>query len=232
MTRLPHDNRDVKGRDISTAQKLEEVCSHPFCDVRGRENLELHELWPRSFLRGQPIEFVELWDGTVVGNQVYLCNAFKNGHHQRITENIDQIYWQGQRFIWDNADWMDVGDTTLNPHPPLFGPHKPSKGKHPLYGTSPGGDAGYVLEGLTGPCPKCNGRGEVVIENKLKEKARNRVSKSIRVPKDEQENGVEVLEDMLVQVEEILRPGEKPRSPYYTLTDALGLVIVNKDVIL
>ncbi len=256
MTRLPHENRSVRGYDPGDKfpqQKLDEVCSHPHCEVRGRLNLELHELWARSFLRGQPIKFVQLWDGTILGNQVYLCNALTgNGHHQKITENKAIIEYHLGQFYW--FDHEDADGELLNPQPALYGSEKPQEGKHPLYGQYDSSGYLNVVDTFSGgiedhlteeqkqsgeydiylpPCPKCKGTGKKPPEpEKKKEKARNRVSKSIRVPKDEQENGVEVLEDMLEQVEEILRPGEKPRSPYYTLTDALGLVIVNKDVIL
>jgi hypothetical protein len=287
MTRLPHESRDVRGYDPGdnfTPQILEEVCSHPHCDVRGRENLELHELWPRSFLRGQPIEFVQLWDGTILGNQVYLCNSFHGGHHQAITENKALIEYHLGNFYW--FDNEDADGEILFPQPVYPGEHdaeKPQEGKHPpneeipragspagldvltrtyghaLYGSKdsdgsiniaterpvkypcrfPTDDGRRCLECDTcqpdpveSVCPKCRGTGKAPEKPKKKEPARNRVSKSIRVPKDEQENGVEVLEDAIEQVEEILRPGEKPRSPYYTVTDALLLVIVNKDVIL
>jgi hypothetical protein len=249
MTRLPHESRDVRGVEIKNPpQILEEVCSHPYCNVRGRENLELHELWSRSFLRKQPIEYVKLWNGTIVRNQVYLCNSFRNGHHLEITENKARIRWlESDGPFPEGLYWYDpVNDCSdyLDPQPLLYGSEKPQEGKHPLYGDKDSDGSINVVDGLTEPpveneivkpCSRCGGSGFVMPAREKalkKEKARNRVSKSIRVPKDKQENGVEVLEGFIEQVEEILRPGEKPRSPYYTLTDALGLVIVNKDVIL
>jgi hypothetical protein len=156
MTRLPHESRDVRGVEIKNpSQILEEVCSHPYCDVRGRENLDLHELWPRSFLRGQPIEYVELWDyKTIVGNQVYLCNSFQNGHHQEITENKARIRWlESDGPFPEGFYWYDpVNDCSdyLDPQPPLYGSEKPQEGKHPLYGTTRDSDGSLsVLGGLT-----------------------------------------------------------------------------------
>jgi hypothetical protein len=129
VTFLPLTDRRVRGLShedypltLTLIPAIPEVCAHPFCDVSGRENLELHELWPRSFLRKQPIEFVQLPDETIVRNQVYLCNAFNEGHHQQITENKSRIAWMGNPF--DFAEWQDRleedrwdAQAPLNPHP-------------------------------------------------------------------------------------------------------------------
>ena len=136
MTHLPHVNRNVWG--VPGAEpELEEVCAHPRCNVTGRENLERHELWPKSFLRSQPYRWVRLPDGQTVCNQVYLCNSFHNGHHQTITENKARIEWDGVYFWWVdeevNARLSPYGDISgvsggqENPRSALEGLTTPSE---------------------------------------------------------------------------------------------------------
>lgn len=115
MTHLPLEDRNVwgvPGPDYTPKR----ICAHPFCHHDGGpwSQLEKHHLWPRSFLRHQPQNWVKLPDGTRIGNLVYLCRE----HHQQITENRSAIYFTGGRFIWDDPDWADVGDTSINPQPP------------------------------------------------------------------------------------------------------------------
>lgn len=241
MSRLPHENRDVRGVE-GPEYEPEHVCAHPFCDVRGRENLEKHELWPRSFLRGQPITHVQLWDGTIVGNQVYLCNAFQKGHHQEITENRSEIAWgdgvvfvlgapeyDSERFFWkffDEHEQMHYFKA-LEPQPPLCGSEKPSNAKHTHYGEIPRGSAPRPAEATTEPCTRCKGTGVNPQVEKKKEPAKQRATKSIRVPKEKLEDGADVLEQLIEAAEKVMRPGEEARPPYFTICDSLGLIVLH-----
>lgn len=96
MTHLPLEDRKnvwgVPGPKYEPAP----MCSHPFCDPPYYQ-LERHHLWPRSFLRNQPTDWVKLPDGKIVQNCVYLCRE----HHQQITENKAKIlYGTEQGFYW------------------------------------------------------------------------------------------------------------------------------------
>lgn len=79
----------------------------------------------------------------------------------------------------------------------------------------------------TKPCPKCNGKGKVAEEPKLEPAPpRNKVTWSVRVPKDERENGYELLEALMeacvgrmVKLE-LIRDNNKGAN-YYTLIAAL-----------
>jgi len=93
------------------------------------------------------------------------------------------------------------------------------------------GEGNLLVPGqaLPSKCPRCG--------RKLKsdrdfsgqdspEKPRHRVSKTIKVPKDEQEDGVQILEDAIEILEEKFNPG-KHRPYYYTIMDALNFTLLN-----
>lgn len=109
MTHLPLINRNVWGAP-GPRYRPEYVCSHPFCNQR--RDLELHHLWPRSFLRNQPRDWVKLPDGKVIGNLVWLCAP----HHILISENKTRIFFGHRHFYWHGGD--DAVEP-LDPQPPL-----------------------------------------------------------------------------------------------------------------
>jgi hypothetical protein len=118
VTRLPLDSRDVRGIS-GPPRDIPEVCHHPECEVRGRHWLEKHEFWPRSFLRKQPIEYVQLPSGLVLPNQGYFCSPFAFGHHQQITENKARIIWDDELGIFQWLEWIgpDLWASPLSPSP-------------------------------------------------------------------------------------------------------------------
>lgn len=109
VTHLPLQYRRVFGAP-GPRYRPEYVCSHPFCDAR--RDLELHHLWPRSFLRNQPRDWVKLPDGKVIGNLVWLCAP----HHILISENKTRIFFGHRHFYWHGGD--DAVEP-LDPQPPL-----------------------------------------------------------------------------------------------------------------
>ena len=289
MTRLPLESRDVRGMP-GPPYEGEEVCSHPFCDVRGRENLELHEIWPRSFLRGQPYRYVRLPDGRVMGNQVYLCNAFTNGHHPDVTENrarivfVPSLLW----FAWvtpglDNPQNIDtmknpdrmnqtgLGGTRgwLSPQPPLeAGPAVPqtdmggvsferadSADGHssPVTASSPtsaarsphsegvattgsshrkGRPEPIRKDGSSAPseyCSEC--KRKLPSPHKKHEPKKARTNWSVRVPKDVQEDGVEVIETLLEEVRKALGREKFKGVQYFVLVEALAFVVQHSELI-
>lgn len=118
MTLLPASEFGIRGH-LGPAYDVPERCSVPGC---GRRSAHAHHLWPRSFLRGQPYEWVKLPDGTVIGNRTGLCVV----HHDRVTGEIGGhlarvIFSQGI-FWWEalpsrHGDvWQRIGP--LYPQPP------------------------------------------------------------------------------------------------------------------
>jgi len=87
------------------------------------------------------------------------------------------------------------------------------------------GEGNLAVPGQEVPakCPTC---GRKIGEDSHKEKPKHRVSKTIKVPKQEQEDGVRLLEDSIKHLEEMMFPG-RHRPPYYTIMDAINYTILN-----
>jgi len=97
---------------------VNEICAAPGCSERSAHG---HHLWPRSYLRSQPQDWVELPDGTVLGNKVGLCF----GHHDQVTGEIGGyrarivlasgvFWWEGRVLdgVWARTgllDWQPPG---------------------------------------------------------------------------------------------------------------------------
>ena len=94
MTRLPHESRLVVDRPDLPEYELNKACPVTG-EVTGLEN---HHLWPRSF--GTKSWWIELPDGTVVGNRIMLSPAA----HYRVTVNKARIFWDAGIFYWHEAD--------------------------------------------------------------------------------------------------------------------------------
>jgi hypothetical protein len=99
--------------------KRHEVSQH--CCVPGCISLSQHghHMWARSFLRGQPTEWVALPSGRIVSNVVGLCIR----HHNQVTGDVGghqaMIRCEpDESFIWLTAQdggWINEG--ALNPQP-------------------------------------------------------------------------------------------------------------------
>lgn len=235
----------MKGLELKTSPEIGSQCAHPYCSET--RNLEKHHLWRRSFLGGA-FDWVELWDGTVVANVVYLCRK----HHLQVTENKVSVEWDLARGFY----WVDDNSSInrhLYPHPQII----VSDSKHERHEDEPDPyrHAGSALGGLTEssgnayvvsgheafgvpmirpplPGEECRLCERKVPEKKKREPAKKRTTLTFRVPKDAQEDGAEVLSELIVEVEKVLRPGEEPRPGYYTICDGLGLFLLNKETIL
>jgi hypothetical protein len=130
MTLLPADDFGIRGHP-GKEYAVYRYCAAPGCDER---SVHAHHLWPRSFLRGQPYSWVQLPDGTVIGNRIGLCLR----HHEMVTGEIGgyraRIAFSGGVFWWEERvtvrsydhaskdfvttvdDWRRVG--LLDPQPP------------------------------------------------------------------------------------------------------------------
>ena len=114
MTLLPATG--VRGSP-GKSYEVNEICAEPSCALK---SVHGHHLWARSYLRGQPYEWVELSDGTIVGNKVGLCLV----HHNQVTGEIGgyraRIVLSSGLFWWekrvDEETWVRVG--LLSSQPP------------------------------------------------------------------------------------------------------------------
>src|SRR4029077_576220 len=179
------------------------------CAVPGcAEPSERHHLWRRSFLNGD-YWWVQLPDARVSGNCIGLCST----HHRKITDNEAMIAFLDERFLWG-----------------------PSEGSvQPLAWQPPGiENHTHPVDTLAGECPTCHQK----IKPKSKpEPRRNRRTWSIAVPKDEQENGAEVLDTLIDAAREELSQvgidyGDEHKYRYHVLTTSLGLFVQHYEEIL
>lgn len=110
MTLLPSSDFGVRGV-LGPAYEVGERCSVPDC---GHRSAHGHHLWPRSFLRGQPYEYVQLPEGTVIANKTGLCSQHHDevtgevgGHRARIVFTSGLFFWEHRRNrlsdIWDRV---------------------------------------------------------------------------------------------------------------------------------
>lgn len=119
MTLLPDDQFGIRGH-AGNAYDVPFGCSHPNCD---KPAAHTHHCWPRSFLRGQPYEWVRLPDGTVIGNRLGFCVE----HHDMLTGEIGgyraQLRWEAGVMWWNDRQvshgvtlrWIKVGPTKNQP---------------------------------------------------------------------------------------------------------------------
>ena len=109
--------RGVEGKDPG----VHEWCSLPGCVSRTQDG---HHLWPRSFLRGQPQNWVRVPSGATVANKTGVCRR----HHSALTGNIGgHTGWikleHGDVFTyWEQevpGKWVSRG--MLSPQPKVIG---------------------------------------------------------------------------------------------------------------
>lgn len=202
MTPLrPLETARVRGV-ASTRYPLNQICSMPECD---QPAVDPHHIWPRSLISGDSW-FVEVVEGDEAA--VFKANSpsetalphvtgLCRAHHDDVEAHRTWIKLEDGEFVWYDREMSHDGSEVYDHWLPL-GSLSPQPGSR---------------EGK----PK---------RKKFKgEKPRNRVSKSIRVPKDEQEDGVEILETLIDLAAE--KRGKPDVPPYYTLVDSLHFFVTN-----
>jgi hypothetical protein len=109
MTLLPSSDFGIRGHE-GNAYTVNEVCAHPDC---GRPSAHAHHCWPRSYLRGQPYEWVSISVGgetVVIGNRLGFCVS----HHEMLTGEIGgyraRLCWE-QGVMW----WEDRAQQAIAP---------------------------------------------------------------------------------------------------------------------
>lgn len=169
---------------------MNETCAVPDCNT---PSAHAHHLWPRSFLRKQPFEWVEI-DGVIIGNRVGLCRK----HHAEVTGQVggyrarisfsQGLFWWEQR-VWDNGDghesWWQRHTHPLTDQPPgvkTLGAERTGRSSAP-----------------EAPCPTCGHQRKPV------EKRPRRPSKTwvVNVPSDA-EVGSDVLDDWIEDLSTLL----------------------------
>jgi hypothetical protein len=212
MTRFPTETRQVTGLEGEAYELPTSVCANPDCEY---EATDKHHLFSRG-LMGGAFNWVRLADGTETGNLVGLCFLC----HKKITENKSQITYQNNKFYFDKYP--------LRYQPPKNGNEIESSGEDAALPSSP--DAKQV-------CPTCHRK---IPRPKIKnpqEESKPRKTWSVAVPYDNQEDGAEVIDQLLDICEDKmdkhgLNWSGGNRVMYYKLTAALALFAQHADEIL
>jgi len=188
------------------------VCAHPECTT---PTDDFHHIFPRSLI-GNGSWFVEIdppvedmhdksdqtrsFSKTAIPHVVGLCRT----HHEDVEQHRSWIKLEEGEFLWldrsedDESPYMTEGEIGL-----------------------------WFVVGPLNPQPGAR-EGKPKTKKRKAEKARNRVVKAIRVPKDEQENGIEVLDTLIEEAGKKLAPemGWDDSVPaYYVITASLAKVL-------
>lgn len=217
MTKLPHESWQVKGVD-GPKYRVGPGCAVPGCTKFADH---AHHLWRRSFLTGD-FKWVELWDGRIFQNLTGICHV----HHELVTVNeADLRFEEGLDF--GPFTWVSL-DT--------FGPLSPQ----PLTLEAFSEAMQLTLDGREVPhthvvgghdhdaetCPTCGRKKKPKDELPAGEK-RNRATWSVSVPRDERENGADVLDTLEMECAKLLGREEHAGRRYFVLAETLAFFLQN-----
>jgi hypothetical protein len=213
VTLLPSKEFGVRGHE-GKAYEVNAICAVPHCS---RTSAHAHHIWPRSHLRSQPYEWVELPDGTIIGNRTGLCF----GHHEQVTGEIGgyraRIVFSSGVFWW--AVKPEEGRPRIEqwPHLGLLDPQPPGAGSTNIIPP--------VEE--DGVCPTCQRprRKATVAGPKRKTK-----TWTLTVP-DDAEIGSDVLDEYADDIAILLGFHEESSRlrRYHAVATALAWVIQNRE---
>lgn len=175
------------------------ICAHPSCT---EPTADPHHCWPRSAIGNDSwfVEFVEplIGDRRVMPHVAGLCRA----HHDDVEEHRAWIRMEGNdTFVWYDRDELGrVADPEYD---------------------------GWVIVGPLNPQPGSR-EGKPKRRPFKGEQRRQRLTITLRVPKDSEEDGAGLLDDLHRQVEERLGH-ERPRPIYYSIIDSFVFLLGNAD---
>ena len=199
----------VEGRPIV----VEERCAAPNCTETAQER---HHLWPRSFLRGQPVEWVSVQE-QVIPNAVGLCRP----HHREVTGtrgHLAHIRWNTKLKLMEW--WVNESTRQNEPNWVSRGPLR----YQPLHQLQPA-----PSRGTREVCVGC-GRPTPSPRPSMPPGERRRVKTwSIAVP-DDTEEGAEVLDTYIEDIGMLMGYHDiKPRLlRYHVLVPVLEWVNQNR----
>jgi hypothetical protein len=100
VTLAPSTDFGIRGIE-GERYDVNEICAVPGC---GKPSRQTHHMWSRSYLRGQPYDWIVTSDGTVIGNRVGLCIE----HHDDVSSPVGghraKIRFGAGIFWWDERD--------------------------------------------------------------------------------------------------------------------------------
>jgi hypothetical protein len=204
------------------------------CAVSGcvEQSAERHHLWRRSFLGGD-YWWVQLPDGRRVGNCINLCNT----HHRKVTENRAFITLLDEEFFWAPEEG-DLDKLTWQP-PTLDGQdgHLHLVEVEPTYMHADDVRTLYKpVESKSDECPTCHQKIRAKIETPI-EAPRPRRTWSMAVPKDDQEDGADTIDRLIIEAREELDKvglsyGDGNKYIFNVVATALALFVLHAPRIL
>jgi hypothetical protein len=174
-------------------------CAHPGCNEPVHG---AHHVFPRSMTKSDSY-FVEITqpDGKIViPHAVGLCGSGTTGHHGAVEHHDAWIKLEDGVFVWYERK-PDEDSIVGGTDWRKLGPLNPQPGSQ---------DARRKRPAATGKA------------------RRQRKMIGFKVPKEEQEDGAGILEDLHLQVEEKMG-FEEPRSLYYSIVDSFSYVLLHAD---
>ena len=202
------DIHGVKGKPRLLEQG--DKCSVPGCLSNARQ---LHHCWPRSYLRGQPLDWVCV-EGTTIPNTVGLCIT----HHEWVTGLLGghraHIRWNPELTL---LEWWERDDDKI------WNYGGPLKRQSFLNEQPPESHLQRRLEGL---CPTC---GRPPKRERPALPKRKVKSWTISVP-DDSEQGTEILDNYIEHLAILMGFGEEPSrlKRFHVLTPVLEWVMQSR----
>ena len=201
MTALkPIEGRSVRGV-AAYKYPLNKLCAHPECY---EPTMDAHHIFPRSLI-GNQSWFVQVQDSSlpekatrtwIIPHVIGMCRM----HHDDVEQHRAWIKLEENLFVWYDRhipeDYIAHRDPTLVEYEKL-GPLDPQPALAVKASKKPRRKA------KSGPRPRW----------------------TIAVPKDQQEDGAELLDAAVEQIEKLLGH-DPPRSKYYSLIDGLNFGIM------
>jgi hypothetical protein len=226
VTITPSSDFGIRGHE-GKAYDVNERCAAPGCGELSRHT---HHMWARSYLIGQPKEWVQLPDGTVIGNRIGLCVRHHNdvtgmvgGHRARIVFSSGVFWWEDRLIVTrspslvDNRVELDLDTVVWKRTGPLV--YQPP-------GIAPVESEPEEQKTEEEVCPSC---GKAKHPKRAPLPPRKAKTWSCDVP-DDSEIGADVLDGWVQDIAEILGfEDERSRlRRYHALSVALFWVMQNK----
>lgn len=214
MTKIPNPDWNVQGVE-GPKYRVGPKCAVANCEHWADHG---HHMWARSFLAGD-WRWVELWDGTVVQNLCALCWQ----HHELITlGKAFIVYSDDGDFRYQEPDYYgEVTDVVLIPQPKTLASFATAM-QMTVDGSEVPHDDVVRQPQEEPPCPTCGHKTRRSKEDLPAGEKRNRVSWTVSVPKDERENGADVLDTLALECAKKLGRDEHASYKYYTLSEVMA----------
>lgn len=163
-------------RKLLRRMVLNETCAHPECD---KPTESAHHLWPQGTLKSSSWLVRIPGVDRPVQHAVGLCGSGTTGHHGDLEEHRGWVKYEDGAFNWYDKYAQSHGGPTPGPLWELVGPLDPQ--------------------------PGANRSGRKKIQGKKKGETRPyRAQWNVGVPKDERENGADILDELELAVREKL----------------------------